>query len=323
MKSFFLIVIGTLIATFCFSFFILFEGNAVILKSWWQEVVRDSETLPYSPYKSRIVAKPDLITKPANQIVIEDQHLFWKGTGATVKPILNQNGMLKNIAIHSNGKGYSNLVHAKVIGAGADLFELGKPKVYKGSIQNIPIIKSAKWNEESVVYAKDDRYPLSGIVVNKFPSGQIIEQSQYLSGKLHGTLKRWNEYGIPLCSKDYLHGKKHGTHIYWFDQANDPDDYRPSKNKNGEIIPTLWIKLREEARDNFKDKFGTHKANEWVIFKYRTQGGDFPVRILEHWRNNNRHGLFEGFDRFGNKTFKDEYKNGLRMKHKIFDKTKG
>ena len=34
------------------------------------------------------------------------------------------------------------------------------------------------------------------------------------------------------------------------------------------------------------------------------------------------HGLFEGFDQFGNKTFKDEYKMGLRVKHKTFDKTK-
>ena len=95
------------------------------------------------------------------------------------------------------------------------------------------------------------------------------------------------------------------------------------KQKNGEIIPNLWIKTREEAKDKFKENFGSHEANEWIIFKYRSLGGDFPVRLLEHWQDNVRHGLFEGFDKFGNKTFKDEYKRGLRIKHRIFDKTKG
>ena len=197
----------------------MFDGNPIQLKSWWQELARDSEGLPFAPYKTRIIAKPAIITKAANQIILEDQHLFWKGSGAA--------------------------------------------------------------------------------------------------------FKRWNEYGIPMCSEDYLKGKKQGTHIYWFDQANDPDDYRPTKTKNGEIIPTLWIKIREEAKEKFKENFGSHKANEWIIFKYRSLGGDFPVRLLEHWKDNLRHGLFEGFDRFGNKTFKDEYKMGLRIKHRIFDKTRG
>jgi hypothetical protein len=142
-----------------------------------------------------------------------------------------------------------------VTGAGADLFELGKPVISKGMIVALPLKKSSYWNTEPVVYAEGDKYPFSGVVINKFPSGQIIEQAPYLSGMLHGTLKRWNEYGIPMCSEDYLKGKKQGTHIYWFDQANDPDDYRPTKTKNGEIIPTLWIKIREEAKEKVQRKF--------------------------------------------------------------------
>jgi hypothetical protein len=322
-KTFFLITFSALVATFCLSYFIMFEGNSMQLKSWWQELARDSESLPFAPYKTRIIAKPSIITKNANQVILEDQHLFWKGSGAAFKPILQEDGTVKRFVVTLKGQNYSDMVYARVSGAGADLFKLGKPIISKGKIVSLPLEKSSYWHTEPVVYADGDKYPFSGVVNNKFPSGQIIEQAPYLSGMLHGTLKRWNEYGIPMCSEDYLKGKKQGTHIYWFDQANDPDDYRPTKTKNGEIIPTLWIKTREDAKDKFKKNFGSHEANEWIIFKYRSLGGDFPVRLLEHWQDNVRHGLFEGFDKFGNKTFKDEYKRGLRIKHRIFDKTKG
>ena len=57
-------------------------------------------------------------------------------------------------------------------------------------------------------------------------------------------------------------------------------------------------------------------------FKLQTEGGSFQVKLLEHWLDNQKHGLFEGFDEFGNKTFKDDYSHGKRIKHKIFDKTK-
>jgi len=32
--------------------------------------------------------------------------------------------------------------------------------------------------------------------------------------------------------------------------------------------------------------------------------------------------LFEAFDRYGNKMYKDEYKLGLRINHRTFDKDK-
>ena len=61
---------------------------------------------------------------------------------------------------------------------------------------------------------------------------------------------------------------------------------------------------------------------DYVINLFRQNQGYQQVRLLEHWDNNQKHGLFEGFDRFGNKTFKDDFKYGLRIKHRIFDKTK-
>ena len=51
-------------------------------------------------------------------------------------------------------------------------------------------------------------------------------------------------------------------------------------------------------------------------------GGSFQVRLLEHWENNQKDGLFEGFDRFGNKNFKDEYNMGIRIKHRFLTKRK-
>ena len=69
-------------------------------------------------------------------------------------------------------------------------------------------------------------------------------------------------------------------------------------------------------------EYGRAESNEWVIDTYKMEGGSFGVKLLEHWHHNLKHGLFEGFDEFGNKTFKDEYKQGLRIKHRTFDKTK-
>ena len=322
MRGFILICIAALIATMCMSFFILFEGNPILLKNWWQTLTRDSESLPFAPYNSRVVSKSEIRTEEANELIILDQHLFWKGTGVKILPVVDGDNIIREFNVIDGGKGYSNLVEAYVSGAGGNLFELDPVVVKNGSIIEVPIKKSAKWHEEPLVYAFDEQYPFSGIAESQFTGGQLIEQTPYLSGKIHGTKRRWNEYGIPLYSKDFVNGKRDGTHIYWFEQTNDPDDYIPIKSKSGELYPTLWIKLREEAKDKFKEGFGTHKANEWVTFNYRSNGGDFPVRLLEHWKNNLRHGLFEGFDSLGNKTFKDDYKMGLRVKHKTFDKTK-
>ena len=99
MKTFFLITFSALVATFCLSYFIMFDGNPIQLKSWWQELARDSESLPFAPYKTRIIAKPSIITKNANQVILEDQHLFWKGSGAAFKPILQEDGTVKRFVV--------------------------------------------------------------------------------------------------------------------------------------------------------------------------------------------------------------------------------
>jgi hypothetical protein len=323
MKNLILISLLALLATGCLSFFILFEGDTIQLKNWWQNMVRDSEKLPFAPYKSRVVSKADIRTKDANELIIVDQNLFWKGSGEKIVPILDKDNTLRGFKVIKGGSGYSTKVKVFVEGASGDQFQIGPVDVKYGRIRSVGVSKTAKWNDEPIVYVKDEKHPFSGIVESQYPGGQIIEQTPFLSGQIHGTQKGWNEYGIPLYSKEYYKGKKHGTHIFWHEKTEDPDDFVPIKSKQGEIYPTLWIKLREDAKKKYGDKFGSHEANEWVTFNYRRRGGDFPVKILEHWKENLMHGLFEGFDQFGNKTFKDEYKMGLRVKHKTFDKTKG
>ena len=109
-----------------------------------------------------------------------------------------------------------------------------------------------------------------------------------------------------------------------FQDLLDPDDYKPTKSRSGDLLPSLWAKVKDDAVAKFGTKnIGSGDANKWIVKTYRLKGGEFQVQLLEHWKNNARHGLFEGFDYLGNKTFKDEYKSGLRIKHKIFDKTKG
>jgi hypothetical protein len=322
MKVFLSICLSALFASSALAYFILFDGNLAKLNNWWQEVARNSESLPLAPYKNRVIAKSNLRIEHANEVKIFDRHLFWKGTGAKIEPILDRKNNLKYLNIVNGGYGYSSSVDIRITGAGSHHFKIGNVKVLNGVIKSVKVIESSKWNDQPLAYAFDEIYPFSGVVKNEFPGGQIIEQIPYLSGKIHGTIKRWNEYGLPLSNKDYLHGNKHGTHIYWFEFTNDPQDFVPFKSINGEIYPTLWIKLQEEAKKKFRSKFGSHEANEWITFNYRRQGGDFPVRLLEHWKDNLRHGLFEGFDNLGNKTFKDDYQMGHRIKHKTFDKTK-
>jgi len=322
MKAFLSICISAFFAASLFAFFILFEGNTDNLKKWWQEFAVNSETLPLAPYKSRVIEKSKLRIEEANELIVLDQHLFWKGGGAKIIPLVDKNEIVQSFKILDGGKGYSKSVDIRVKGAGGDRFQFGETTVVKGKIVSINLIQTSTWNLVPLAYANDENLPFSGTAKSEYPSGQIIEQIPYLSGRVHGTVKKWNEYGIPVSSKDYVRGKKHGTHIFWFEFANDPDDFVPVKAKNGEIYPTLWIKLQEDAKKKFGEQFGSHEANEWITFTYRMKGGDFPVRLLEHWKDGHKHGLFEGFDEFGNKTFKDDFKMGLRIKHKIFDKTK-
>ena len=323
MRGFFLICIAVCLTTGCLSFLILFEGDPTILKNWWQEKARNSESLPFAPYNSRVVSSSEIRIDEANEVIIIDQHLFWKGTGARIQPILNEDNTLIEFAILKGGSGYSNIVKAKIQGAGSSLFELKPPVVKNGAIVALPISKTATWNEQPLVYASDEKYPFSGLVESQFPGGQIIEQTPYLSGKIHGTKKRWNEYGIPLYSHDYINGMKHGTHIYWYNKPIDPTDYKPVIGSNGDLLPTLWFNILDQAKTKFGTEFGSNEANKWVVDKFKLEGGSFQVKLLEHWKNNLKHGLFEGFDSKSNKTFKDEYKMGLRVKHKTFDKTKG
>ena len=46
MKGFLVLCLGVTFATACLSFFILFQGDSVQLKNWWEDLVRESESLP-------------------------------------------------------------------------------------------------------------------------------------------------------------------------------------------------------------------------------------------------------------------------------------
>ena len=82
------------------------------------------------------------------------------------------------------------------------------------------------------------------------------------------------------------------------------------------------MEANDKAKDKFGGDYGKVESNEYVLSLFYKGQGFQQVRLLEHWDENRRHGLFEGFDSFGNKTFKDDYKYGLRVKHRTFDKTK-
>ncbi|MBT6850281.1 MAG: hypothetical protein HOA16_03710, partial [Opitutae bacterium] len=165
--------------------------------------------------------------------------------------------------------------------------------------------------------------PFSGTTKLKFDNEQVHETKQYLSGELHGKWQRFKQNGIQVFDKEFTHGEKHGAHIYYFDDPIDPEDYKTQSDAHlkKKIYASLWLEVHEEARRKFT-QYPTPEANEWAIKKYEQRGGEFRVHLLEHYENNRRHGLFEGFDYLGNPTFRDDYKEGLRVSHKTFDKIK-
>lgn len=322
MKKAFLLTSSIFFLTLIFGYAILFEGKFDILASKWFNFTRNSEYLPFCPYKIRRENSAFLRFEEANRVVFKDNHLFWKGTGAKALAELTVSGKLVNLIVHEGGQGYSNQVMAYVVGANNHEFKLGDVKVREGKVVDVAVIKSSLWSQKPIAYFGNELDPYSGTIEQKFPSGQIIEETPFLSGKIHGVVLRYEERGIPVFSKEYYHGNKEGTHIYWYPNPIDPNDYVPKVEQGGDLIPSLWLKIRNDAKDKFGKKFGNHESNKWVVNKYKLQGGSFQVKLLEHWLENRKHGLFEGFDELGNKTFKDDYHKGLRIKHKTFDKKK-
>ena len=308
--------------TTCFTFLILFDGKLDHLKESFKRWSLSNEFLPFSPYKLVVVPASEVEFREANKVIIEDGALFWKGSGAIAVPNLSKTYEVLNFEIINHGSGYSNFVRARVTGPGAKSFVLSNPTVSNGSIKSIEMSRGIQWHTSPSYISKLSELPFSGTTELRYASGQILERRKILNGKTHGTVSRYNRDGIPVHSKEYVMGQKNGTHIYWFDSPVEPDDFKPYYNNNNELIPSLWLKIKEKAKSKFPNQSSTDKANSWAISQFKIEGGSFQVERLEHWKNNLRHGLFEGFDRFGNKTFKDEYNLGLRTKHKIFDVTK-
>jgi hypothetical protein len=318
MKKLLIVLLSVSAISLILGFVILFEGNVDNLSVWWKEKTRNSDWIYSSHYKDRRVDSDSLHFKDANDIVFIDKNLFWRGSGVIVEPKLDKEDFLHKILVKKGGSGFSKEVVAKVTGAMANEFELGPVTVEDGEIKKIVVAKKALWNFIPLAFYEDEEFPFSGTAEEKYSNGQVMIESKYLSGVLHGKEKKFTDKGIPLYEKDFKNGLKEGTHIYWFPQPLDPDDYEPSKDDDAEVLPSLWLTLRKKARDNFGAEFDTQESNEWVVKQYKLKGGKFPVRLLEHWKNNLPHGLFEGYDRDLSQLFESEYNLGQRIKHKAF-----
>ena len=321
MRKLIIITLVICLVFFGFAFLILFEASVDNTLKWWASYSRNSSSLPYSPYKIRKEDSAYIRIEEANQIKFIDKHLFWKGTGAIALPELTKSGKLVNLIMQSGGEGYSDEVEAIVTGSMGNTFNIGKVRVNNGKISGLDIIKTSEWNLTPLAFWGDEDLPFSGTTEKKFPNGQIMIQKQYLSGKIHGKWTMFKSNGLKVFSKDFVQGKRHGTHIFWFDEPQQPENYQYIKNKK-KIQGTLWLEVNEKAKEKFGREYGSAESNEYAVNLFRKKQGYQQVRLLEHWDNNKKHGLFEGFDRFGNKTFKDEFKYGLRVKHRTFDKTK-
>jgi hypothetical protein len=304
-----------------------FGGKPDKLKSWWHEFSHNSDSLPWCPYNIREVDASKIHIKEATQVLFLDQNLFWKGQGATVGPEIDKMGRVVRLIVTASGSGYSPTTKAEVVGTGSETFKLGRVTVDNGKITGVDFIEG-KWYDTPRVHAigadgRVEDLPFSGTTKLKFDNEQVHETKQYLSGELHGKWERFKQNGIQVFDKEFTHGEKHGAHIYYFDDPIDPEDYKTQSDAHlkKKIYASLWLEVHEEARRKFS-QYPTPEANQWAIKKYEERGGEFRVHLLEHYKNNRRDGLFEGFDYLGNPTFRDDYKEGLRVSHKTFDKVK-
>ena len=304
-----------------------FGGKPDKLKSWCHEFSHNSDSLPWCPYNIREVDASKTHIKEATQVLFLDQNLFWKGQGATVGPEIDKKGRVVRLIVTASGSGYSPTTKAEVVGTGSETFNLGRVTVDNGKITGVDFIEG-KWHDTPRVHAigadgRVEDLPFSGTTKLKFDNEQVHETKQYLSGELHGKWERFKQNGIQVFDKEFTHGEKHGAHIYYFDDPIDPEDYKTQSDAHlkKKIYASLWLEVHEEARRKFS-QYPTPEANQWAIKKYEERGGEFRVHLLEHYKNNRRDGLFEGFDYLGNPTFRDDYKEGLRVSHKTFDKVK-
>ena len=74
--------------------------------------------------------------------------------------------------------------------------------------------------------------------------------------------------------------------MFWLPKTVDPAGYTPKRSPDGDLLTTLWTSLHSEAKEKFGKEYGNHESNQWVVNKYKLQGGSFQVRLLEHWKEN-------------------------------------
>jgi hypothetical protein len=321
MKKLIITLLTICIVFFGFAFLILFEASTDNALKWWASYSRNNPSLPYSPYKVRREDSAFFRMEEANSVKFIDKHIFWKGTGAVALPEITKSGKLVKLIMQSGGEGYSKDVKAVVTGSMGNAFKLGKVFVKDGEIMGVEIEKSSLWHSSPKAFWGDEELPYSGTIEKLFPNGQVMFEKQFLAGLLHGKWYMFEKNGLKKFSKDYIQGKKQGTHIYYFDEPLAPDGY--IYEKDGVKIPgSLWLEVNEDAKEKYGKEYGSPESNQYVIQLFKANQGFQQVKLLEHWENNQKDGLFEGFDRFGNKTFKDEFKLGLRVKHRTYDKTK-
>ena len=180
MKKLIITSLAICLVFFGFAFLILFEANINRTLEWWASYSRDSQTLPYSPYKIRRADSAYLRIDDANEVKFTDKHLFWKGEGAVALPEITKSGRLVKLIIESGGAGYSNDVEATVSGSMGNSFILGNVKVVKGEIKSVDIIKPSSWSLAPRAFWGDESLPFSGTIEKLFPNKQIMFQKQYL-----------------------------------------------------------------------------------------------------------------------------------------------
>ena len=136
-------------------------------------------------------------------------------------------------------------------------------------------------------------------------------QGQYLSGSKHGIWEEWSESGYLILESQYSKGELNGK---WITYRSNGTKLWAGNYING-LEDGLWVAWYENGQ---KKSEGIKKKGKLFTGSYK-EWSDRGVTILEGmYKEWGKHGIWNGYDDYGNKIFEEHYQNGDIIKSITF-----
>ena len=136
-----------------------------------------------------------------------------------------------------------------------------------------------------------------------YKDGNKRFEGSYLKGSKHGIWKEWSESGYLVLQSHYFKDKLNGE---WTTFRSNGTKLWAGNYING-LEDGLWVAWYENGQ---KKSEGVKKEGKFFTGLY-TEWSDQGVKVLEGaYEQWGKHGIWRGYDDFGNKVFEEYYQNG-------------